>query len=75
MISVKEVEILRVQPGDIVVFKSPSHIDMYTGGKLKEIMHQIFPDNQSMILGSGDSIEILRNENRYRTNDILVKVI
>ena len=59
-IKITEVEIIRVQPGDIVVFKAEEIISDRSRAEIMENLVKLFPGNQCIILDNNSDITMLR---------------
>ena len=60
-IQIKEVGILRLQPGDILVFTCPvENPTQETIASLQQMLRGVFPNNPSFVVGLGGKFEIIR---------------
>lgn len=65
---IKQVQILRLQPGDIVVLSAPGCISNETAQRLKEQWERSFEGFKCAILGDGIEVQkVLRPENQEPT--------
>lgn len=58
----QEVRVLRVQPGDVVVFKNSGKLSMYDAHELHKRMKAFFPGNDILIVDSGGTVEVVRKD-------------
>ena len=60
---IKEVEVLRLLPGDVIIFKSPRQLKDAEAIALKERLEEAFPENRTLILDGGCDLSVMREGN------------
>lgn len=54
--------VVRLEPGDVVVFQANTRITMHDYDKILENMHDLFPNNKVAVLDNGTKLSVLRKE-------------
>lgn len=59
-LELKEVDILRLQPGDMLVIRAPMRLSDYAKKRIGEAIRKEFPEHKVLVLEEGLSLEVLR---------------
>ncbi len=54
------VAVVRVQPGDVILFRSPDRLSGETRARIAKMMEAIFPANEIIVLEAEMDIAVLR---------------
>lgn len=69
IVEIKEVDLLRVLSGDIIVVKHPSLITLAEFERINESSKRLFPDNKVVILEGGLELSAVRVLGDYSDAD------
>ena len=58
-------EAISIQPGDIVVMSCKDKLSEQAIGTLNTNLSQLFPNNKTVLMCNGDSLEVYREQGRY----------
>lgn len=59
-VTVPSVEVLRVQPGDVVVYTHSRKLNIADVEQFTSQLHRLFPDNDVCIIEDGAKISLMR---------------
>lgn len=54
------VKVLELQPGDVLVFRTPAPLSSEQIAQAKEFLSGMFPERRCLILDAGCDVEVLR---------------
>jgi hypothetical protein len=57
---VLDISVARMQPGDVVVYRSRDRLNYNRSRAIHDQLHALFPDHEVAICEAGDAIEIVR---------------
>jgi aminoglycoside phosphotransferase (APT) family kinase protein len=58
----EKIAVLNVKPGDKIVLRHPGHLSSPDYEHLKRCFHEMFPNNQCLVLEESMKIEVVREE-------------
>lgn len=58
----ESVNVASLQPGDVVLFRCPNRLGPNQHAAAVEMLNEVFPDHESVILDGGQDIAVLRPE-------------
>ncbi|MDO8313077.1 MAG: hypothetical protein Q7T25_14175 [Sideroxyarcus sp.] len=56
------VNVVSLQPGDVVLFRCPNRLGQNQHAAALDMLNEVFPDHESVILDNGQDIAVLRPE-------------
>lgn len=58
----KSIDLMRLRPGDVLIFRAPERMSDAARAHVADMLDEVFPDHESIILEGGQTMDVLRPE-------------
>ena len=66
MTDVERMFVVKVEPGDVLVFTTPRHLTPSEAAQIKKKFAEYVADNKCIVIGDGATLQVLRPDSELR---------